>query len=116
MAGINKVPRGLKILEGRGEFTQVAELLKKKLEKLQGKQAKELKRHQVFALDLIEKFRVPKKDQALFFRLAKYLPEGILERAWQYVSDASVTNRIGLFLWKVKNLYADYKDRKKKDK
>ena len=56
------------------------------------------------------------KHKALYMKLAKTLPRGILEKALSYVKDAKFKKKGALFMWKLKELGAWEKKAKGKIK
>lgn len=50
---------------------------------------------------------------SMCMRLVKTKPRGLLERAQNFVKDATARNKVALFLWKLKELEAEKKDQEK---
>lgn len=44
------------------------------------------------------------KHRSMYIKMAKTYPRSLLEKALSFVSDSNARNKIGLFLWKLKNL------------
>ncbi len=44
------------------------------------------------------------KHSGMYIKLAKTVHRAILEKALSFVSDSNVRNKIGLFMWKMKQL------------
>jgi hypothetical protein len=44
------------------------------------------------------------KHRGMYIRLAKTVHRSILEKALSFVSDSNARNKIGLFMWKMKEL------------
>lgn len=86
--------------------------------------------------DLVQKYEKPQKNKyighefqmyglrlaeelndfahkSLYIRLAKNVERGILERARSFVSDANARSKAKLFMWKLKELLAAYKEKQK---
>lgn len=59
------------------------------------------------ALDL--KGTPDKKTIGMCMRLVKTKPRGLLEKAQGFVKDANAHNKVGLFLWKLKQLEEELK-------
>lgn len=54
------------------------------------------------------------KHKSLYIKLAKTIHRSILEKAFSYVKDANAKNRGALFMWKLKQLRQEEKDKKKR--
>lgn len=54
------------------------------------------------------------KHKSLYIKLAKTVHRSILEKAFSYVKDANAKNRGALFMWKLKQLRQEEKDKKKR--
>jgi len=83
------------------EFTSTSDLLK-------GYQVTEKNKHiahefQSFGCHLAEVL-ADKKHTALYIKLAKTLPRGVLETALSFVIDSRADNKAKLFMWKLKQL------------
>ncbi len=83
------------------EFTSTSDLLK-------DYQVVEKNKHvahefQSFGCHLAEVL-ADKKHTALYIKLAKTLPRGILERALSFVIDSQADNKARLFMWKLEQL------------
>jgi hypothetical protein len=44
------------------------------------------------------------KHRSMYIKLAKTVHRSILEKALSFVSDSNARNKIGLFMWKIKEL------------
>lgn len=55
------------------------------------------------------------KRVSMYNRLAKNEDRNLLEKARSFVSDANARNKSAMFLWKLKQLKTDEKDKKKKE-
>lgn len=85
----------------KAEFTSTSDLLK-------GYQVTEKNKHiahefQSFGCHLAEVL-ADKEHTALYIKLAKNLPRGILEAALSFVIDSRADNKAKLFMWKLKQL------------
>lgn len=49
--------------------------------------------------------------KSLYIKLAKQVERGLMERARSFVSDAQVDNKAKLFMWKLKELRAETKNK-----
>lgn len=47
------------------------------------------------------------KHRSMYIKLAKTVHRSILEKALSFVSDSNARNRIGLFMWKIKELRSE---------
>lgn len=54
------------------------------------------------------------KHRGMWIKLAKTVHRSILEKALSYVSDSNVDNKIGLFMWKMKQLKTEEASKIKK--
>lgn len=54
------------------------------------------------------------KHRSLYIKLAKTVHRSILEKALSFVIDSNARNKIGLFMWKLKNLRTETEERLKK--
>lgn len=54
------------------------------------------------------------KHRSLYIKLAKTVHRAILEKALSFVIDSNARNKIGLFMWKLKNLRTETEERLKK--
>ena len=52
------------------------------------------------------------KHRSLYIKLAKTVHRSILEKALSFVSDSNARNKIGLFMWKIKELKTEEKKKK----
>lgn len=52
------------------------------------------------------------KHRGMWIKLAKTVHRSILEKALSYVSDSDVDNKIGLFMWKMKQLKSEKASKK----
>lgn len=53
------------------------------------------------------------KHRGLYIRLAKTTHRSILEKTLSYVADSNAKNKGALFMWKLKKLKGEEKDKKK---
>lgn len=53
------------------------------------------------------------KNRGMWIKLAKTNHRAILERALSFVKDSTADNKIGLFLWKLKQIKAEEKTKTK---
>jgi hypothetical protein len=53
------------------------------------------------------------KHRSLYIKLAKTVHRSILEKALSFVSDSNARNKIGLFMWKIKELKTEGEKNKK---
>jgi len=53
------------------------------------------------------------KHRGLYIRLAKTMHRSILEKALSFVSDSNAKNKGALFMWKIKKLKGEERDKKK---
>jgi hypothetical protein len=53
--------------------------------------------------------------KSLYIKMAKSVDRGILERALSFVSDANAKSKARLFMWKVKQLKLEAKQKHKKE-
>lgn len=49
------------------------------------------------------------KHRAMYIKLAKTVHRSILDKALSFVSDSNADNKIGLFMWKMKQLKSEDK-------
>lgn len=54
------------------------------------------------------------EHKSLYIKMAKDVDRGILERALSFVSDANAQSKARLFMWKVKQLKIEAKEKQKK--
>ena len=54
------------------------------------------------------------KHRSLYIKLAKTINRSLIEKALSFVSDSNARNKIGLFLWKLKNLRTETEAKLKK--
>ena len=67
---------------------------------------------QTFALYLAEELN-DYKHKAIYMRLAKTVHRSILEKALSFVADSKAINKGALFMWKLKQLRGEEKEKKK---
>ncbi len=67
---------------------------------------------QTFALYLAEELN-DYKHKAIYMRLSKTVHRSILEKALSFVADSKATNKGALFMWKLKQLRGEEKEKKK---
>lgn len=53
------------------------------------------------------------KHRGLYIKLAKTTHRSVLEKALSYVSDSNAKNKGALFMWKLKSLKKEERDKKK---
>lgn len=71
--------------------------------------------YQSFGVHIAQKLD-DEAHKSLYIRMARDVPRPVLERALQFVSDANARNKAALFMWKLKDMNAWGKKKKKKTK
>lgn len=54
------------------------------------------------------------QHKALYIKLAKDMPRAVLEEAKSFIKDAHARSRAKLFMWKLKQLNQEYKNKRSK--
>ena len=67
---------------------------------------------QAFGLYLAEEMEDP-KNKGMYIKLAKINHRAVLERALSFVKDSNADNKVALFLWKLKQIKTEAKDKVK---
>lgn len=85
--------------------------IKQVLEKFNPTQDKYISREfQSFGVHLAEELN-DTKHKSLYIKMAKTIHRSVLEKALSFVADSNARNKAALFMWKVKQLRTQLKDK-----